>query len=64
MQTPISRSPFNADCYSTRGLEFNVVKQMLSRDYERKYTEEAEKTCRNSVSLSSFLSFFMWQFRG
>jgi len=43
MQTPISRSSLGTDCYSTRGLEFNAVKQTLSRDYEREYIEEAEK---------------------
>lgn len=48
MQTPISRSPFDADCYSTRGLEFNAVKQTLSRDYEREYIEEAEKIRRSA----------------
>lgn len=48
MQTPISRSPFDADCYSMRGLEFNVVKQTLSRDYEREYIKEAEKIRRST----------------
>lgn len=57
MQTPIPRSPFSADCYSTCGLEFNAVKQTLSRDYECEYMEEAEETCR-SVKLTVIFTIF------
>lgn len=59
MQTPIPRSPFSVDCYSTRGLEFNAVKQTLSRDYEREYMEEAEKTCGSTKLTVIFAIFYV-----
>lgn len=48
MQTPIPRSSFYTDRYSTRGLEFNAVKQTLFRDYKREYMEETEKFGRST----------------
>lgn len=55
MQTPIPRSSFYTDRYSTRGLEFNAVKQTLFRDYKREYMKEAEKICSINQQVVMFV---------
>lgn len=55
MQTPIPRSSFYTDRYSTRRLEFNAVKQTLFRDYKREYVKEAEKICSINQQVVMFV---------